>query len=84
MLPMIASAAVALLAQVAGPMSPAPPPVAGAGVGDPVVCKSVTETGTRFAKKECHTVAQWNEIAANGKAQAQYYQQKANGFGLGH
>jgi hypothetical protein len=31
------------------------------------VCKSVMVTGTRFPSHECHTRAEWNEIAANAR-----------------
>ncbi|HRX75161.1 MAG TPA: hypothetical protein P5341_13720 [Hyphomonas sp.] len=38
--------------------------------GEPVICRSIKETGTRFAKKECKTAAAWAEYDAytNGNA----------------
>lgn len=34
---------------------------------DKVVCKSSLQTGTRFRKKICHTVGQWETIAEENR-----------------
>ncbi|KJS24386.1 MAG: hypothetical protein VR75_15365 [Hyphomonadaceae bacterium BRH_c29] len=38
--------------------------------GEPLICRSIKETGTRFAKKECKTAEAWVQFDAytNGNA----------------
>lgn len=35
-----------------------------------IVCKSQPETGTRFRKKTCHSVAEWDAIAEENRRAA--------------
>lgn len=61
----IAMAAIAIvttpLSAQGNPSKPAESPK------DKVVCKSALQTGTRFPKKTCHTVAQWDIIAEENR-----------------
>ena len=38
---------------------------------DKVICKSIVTTGTRFAKHDCRTQAEWEQMAADSRAAAQ-------------
>ena len=59
---------VALMAQAAPQASPTP---AAASASDAMVCRSITETGTRFAHRECHTASQWRAISDAAQQQVQ-------------
>jgi hypothetical protein len=58
-------AAAGLLASPALAGDPLPSPTAStpARADDKMVCKRQAQTGTRFAKKICYTVAQWDAMA---------------------
>jgi hypothetical protein len=46
----------------------APAPLAHAGTPDAdQICKTYTPAGTRFAKKECHTQAEWDQMTADAR-----------------
>ncbi|MGC1300876.1 MAG: hypothetical protein WA840_00745 [Caulobacteraceae bacterium] len=46
-----------------------PTPLAHAGTTDAnQVCKTYTPAGTRFSKKECHTQAEWDQMAADARS----------------
>ena len=68
--------AVTLLAQAApaAATSTVPqtsPPESAAPASDPMVCHSITETGTRFSHRECHTAAEWRAISDTAHQQVQ-------------
>lgn len=51
-----------------GPASTANSEGPKAAAGDKIVCKQRRQTGTRFTKKTCKTVAEWEAIAENHRA----------------
>ena len=59
---------VALMAQAAPQASPPP---AATPASDAMVCRSITETGTRFTHRECHTASQWRAISDDAQQQVQ-------------
>jgi hypothetical protein len=45
-----------------------PTPLAHAGTtNSDQICKTFTPAGTRFSKKECHTQAEWDQMAADAR-----------------
>ena len=70
------SLAVALMAQATPAAAPSPVPQASphavaASAGDPVICHSINETGSRFSRRECHTAAEWRAISDAAQQQVQ-------------
>ncbi len=81
--------ALALLAQAS--TAPAPPVSAtsaatatanAAGTtakpGDPMICKSVEETGSRFSHRTCHTAGEWAQITADARSSTEEFQRSSS------
>ena len=79
----------ARLAPAAGAAAPSPPGAATGATtasaaattsrpGDPVVCKSMEETGTRFSHRVCHTSAEWAQITADAKSSTEDFQRASS------
>jgi hypothetical protein len=82
------TAAVALLAQA--PAS-APTPAAqtaaaapAAPASDAKICRSETDTGTRFSHRECHTSEEWRVLAAQARDSVSNMQQRGGMTGGPH
>ena len=79
----VSAAAALLLAQAAtgAPQAGASQTTTGeaataqAKAADPVVCKSVGDTGSRFVHRICHTPQEWAQITADARSSTQQYQQ---------
>jgi hypothetical protein len=55
--------------------APSPPPK---GDADKVTCRKEAETGSRFARKRCHTGAQWAEMRRRSRELVEQLQQVAD------
>lgn len=58
------------VSSAAGGAAVATAPEAGDDASTRVVCKQTTPLGTRFAKKTCKTVAEWDELRRMGNEAA--------------
>jgi hypothetical protein len=69
---MVMAAALATDAPTAAPTAPAATTAtsvqtAAATPRDPMVCRTVKETGTMFSKRVCLTASQWSDIAKDAR-----------------
>ena len=75
--------AAALMVQAVATPSPVQP-TAGKSASDQVVCRSVTDTGTRFTHRTCHTAAEWNQISSDAQSSTSQYQRASSLSGATH
>lgn len=69
----VAAISAALLAAWA-PGAPSSPPAPLKAKENPVVCRRIVTTGTRFARTVCATRLQWAELSAEGRASTESIQ----------
>jgi hypothetical protein len=71
---------VLLLASVliAGPAFASSPPPPSKSKSDKVTCRKEAETGSRFAKKRCHSAEQWAEMRRRSRELVEQLQQIAD------
>jgi len=65
-------------AVMAGPVFAASPTPPSKPDPDKVTCRKEAEAGSRFAKKRCHTAAQWAEMRRRSRELVEQLQQIAD------
>jgi hypothetical protein len=63
---------------IAGPAFASSPPPPSKSKSDKVICRKEAEVGSRFARKRCHTAAQWAEMRRRSRELVEQLQQVAD------